>query len=292
MIRDLSLPLAAGEVLGLLGPNGAGKTSLFRVLTGMLPPSAGEIRFDGRPVSHDDPVLRYATGVVFQEPALDPRLSARRNLLLSAALYRVPRGAARLRVARLLERARLGDRAEEPLRRLSGGMRRRVELARALVHEPSLLILDEPTTGLDERAFRRFWSDLKELRGEREVTLLLTTHRGDEAEYCDRLAILDEGRLVACDTPDRLRRAVRGDLVVISTRKAAAVGAVLAERFGLEPQTVDGKLVFRQEAAHEWIPRIVEALPSGSLDAIEMRRTGLAEVFLELTGRELDGARP
>ena len=156
--------------------------------------------------------FRTAIGVVFQEPALDPRLSARENLRLAAGLYRVPRRVAALRIEEQLGRAELASRADEPVSQLSGGMRRRVELVRAMIHEPRFLILDEPTTGLDEGAFRRFWADLLTLRRERGLTLLLTTHRADEAEFCDRLAILDGGRLVACDSPERLRRKVKGDL--------------------------------------------------------------------------------
>jgi ABC-2 type transport system ATP-binding protein len=283
------LKVRHGEIVGLLGPNGAGKTTAFRVLTGLLTPESGELRFDEQPMTAGDRRFRTAIGVVFQEPALDPRLSARENLMLAAGLYRVPRRAAAQRIAGLLGRADLESRAGEPVANLSGGMRRRVELARALIHEPAFLILDEPTTGLDEGAFRRFWADLLALRRERELTLLLTTHRADEAEYCDRLAILDGGRLVACDTPEQLRRQVQGDLLILEAEAPQRVADTLTERLGLEPHLLEDKVLLRRDDAHRLIPRIVEALPPGLLHAISLRRTGLGEVFLELTGHELDG---
>jgi ABC-2 type transport system ATP-binding protein len=215
-------------------------------------------------------------------------LTARQNLMLAARLYGVRRRSARARIDEWLERVDLGGRADETLSRLSGGMRRRIELVRALIHEPELLILDEPTTGLDEGAFRRIWSDLLEMRRRRGLTMLLTTHRADEAEYCDRIGILDRGRLVACDTPDRLRARVRGDLLVIEAEDPPLVVTVLHQRFGVEARAADGKVVLHRERAHELIPRIVEALPEGALHSISMRHTGLGEVFLELTGHELD----
>jgi ABC-2 type transport system ATP-binding protein len=289
VLRGLSLEIRQGEVVGLLGPNGAGKTTAFRVLTGLLTPESGELRFDGQPMTPGDRRFRTAIGVVFQEPALDPRLSARENLRLAAGLYRVPRRDAARRIEEQLERAELASRADEPVSRLSGGMRRRVELARALIHEPRFLILDEPTTGLDEGAFRRFWTDLLTLRRERGLTLLLTTHRADEAEYCDRLAILDGGRLVACDSPERLRRKVKGDLLILDAEDPPRVAQTLADRLGLEPHLLEDKVLLRRDEAHTLIPRIVEALPPGLLHGISLRRTGLGEVFLELTGHELDG---
>ncbi len=245
---------------------------------------------EGKPVQPGERALRERVGVVFQEPALDRRLTARENLSLAARLYGIPRRRARDRIRGLLEQAELADRADEPVSCLSGGMRRRIELARAMVHEPSILILDEPTTGLDEGAFRKTWDRLMDLRRDRDLTLLLTTHRPDEAERCDRLAILDRGRIVACDTPDALRQRVRGDLVVMEASEPDRVAAAVKNRFGLEARVLDGKVVLERERGHELIPRLVESIGDGTLHSVSLRRTGLGEVFLELTGHELADA--
>jgi len=296
VLRDVSFDLHAGEVLGILGPNGAGKTTLFQVLCGLVAPSGGRIALDGRAIAPGARELRVASGIVFQSPALDPRLGARQNLALAAALHGVGRAEIRRRSREWLERIDLAQRADEPVSRLSGGMRRRVEIVRALMHEPELLVLDEPTTGLDEAAFRRVWRDLLDLRDRRGLSLLLTTHRAEEAERCDRIAILDHGRFVACDTPESLRSAVRGDLLVLEAQNPEASAALLRERLGLEPRLADGRLTLRRERAHELVPRVVECLPAGELRSIGVRHTGLGEVFLELTGHELDAdtasARP
>jgi ABC-2 type transport system ATP-binding protein len=288
VLRGLGFELRPGEVVGLLGRNGAGKTTLFQVLCGLLDPGSGTFALDGQPIAPGHRAFRSRCGVVFQEPALDPRLTARQNLALAAGLYGVARRDVRRRIEDLLERVHLTDRGDEPVSRLSGGMRRRVELARALIHEPELLILDEPTTGLDEAAFRRIWTDLLELRDRRGLTMLLTTHRADEAEHCDRIGVLDGGRLIAFDTPARLRARVRGDLLVIETDDPDPVIETLRRRFEVEAHRADGRVVLHREHAHELIPRVVEALPEGALRSISMRRTGLGEVFLELTGHDLD----
>lgn len=288
VLRGLGFELRPGEVVGLLGRNGAGKTTLFQVLCGLLDPDSGEFALDGRPIAPGDREFRSRCGVVFQEPALDPRLTARQNLALAAGLYGVGRRDAPGRIEELLERVQLADRGDEPVSRLSGGMRRRVELVRALIHEPELLVLDEPTTGLDEAAFRRIWADLLELRDRKGISMLLTTHRADEAEHCDRIGILDGGRLIAFDTPTQLRARVRGDLLVIETDDPEPVIETLRERFDVQAHRADGRVVLHRERAHELIPRIVEALPEGALRSISMRHTGLGEVFLELTGHELE----
>ena len=292
VLDGVSFGIARGEIFGLLGPNGAGKTTLFHVLTGTLAPSSGRIALEGIPLPPGDRSFRARAGVVFQEPALDLRLTARENLFLAARLYGVSRGAARDRIERLLDEAELAGRADEPTSRLSGGMRRKVEIARALVHDPSVLILDEPTTGLDEGAFRATWDRLLALRRGRGLTLLLTTHRPEEAERCDRLAVIDGGRVVACDTPDRLRERLRGDLLVIEAADPDAVARTVEERFGVAARVLEGKVVLERERAHEWIPRLVEAFPGGTLRSVSLRRSGLGEVFLELTGHGLDRDPP
>jgi ABC-2 type transport system ATP-binding protein len=289
VLKGISFEIRRGEIFGFLGPNGAGKTTLFRVLTGLLEARSGSIELEGRRLRTVDAEFRLGAGVVFQEPALDPQLTARENLMLAARLYGVARAAARARVGELLGRVGLEDRADEPVAHLSGGMRRRVELVRALVHEPRLLILDEPTAGLDQRAFRDIWEHLLALRSARGLTLVLNTHNPEEAERCDRLAILDAGRIVACDTPDRLRSRVRGDLVVLEVEDPPALAGAIEERFGIATRVLDGRVVLEKDRAHELIPRLVEAFPDRTLRSVGLRRAGLGEVFLGLTGHELVG---
>jgi ABC-2 type transport system ATP-binding protein len=287
VLAGLTFGVGRGEAFGLLGPNGAGKTTAFHVITGLLPPDSGVVALDGVEMAAGDRRLRRECGVVFQQPALDPRLGSRMNLLLAARLYGVPSSEARRRVDAALDEAGFADRANDPVKTFSGGMRRRVEIARALLHEPSILILDEPTTGLDERAYRATWETLDRLRRDRGLTLVVTTHRPDEAERCDRLAILDGGRVVACDRPDALRSTVRGDLIVIETDDPESAAAALRGTLGEDVRVLDGRVVLERESAHAWVPRIVEALPDGTIRAISVRTAGLGEVFLELTGHEL-----
>ena len=287
VLDGISFGVTRGEAFGLLGPNGAGKTTAFHVLTGLLPPDGGTVALDGIEMPAGDRRLRRECGVVFQQPALDPRLGSRTNLLLAARLYGVPTSEARRRVDAALAEAGFADRADDPVRTFSGGMRRRVEIARALLHEPSILVLDEPTTGLDERAYRATWETLDRLRKERGMTIVVTTHRPDEAERCDRLAILDGGRVVASDTPAALRATVRGDLIVLEADDPESAASTLRGSLGDDVRVLEGRIVLERESAHTWVPRIVEALPDGTLKSISVRTAGLGEVFLELTGHEL-----
>ena len=291
VLDGLSFEIQRGEVFGFLGPNGAGKTTTFQLLTGLLTAQSGELRLEGRKVVLGDRRLRLKLGVVFQSPSLDQKLTARENLALGAALYAVPRKAARERVARLLDFAELSDRADEPVQRFSGGMRRRLELARALVHSPEILILDEPTSGLDEASFQRAWARLARLREEEGLTVLVTTHRPEEAERCQRLLVLHRGRAAACDSVEGLRGRVSGDVVTVDLGdglEPADAVRTLQEKLGLEARPGDRSVTIEHERGHEWIPRIVEAFPQGSLRAVNLRRPSLADVFLTLTGRALE----
>ncbi len=287
VLQGLSLRVQRGEIYGLLGPNGSGKSTTFRVLTGMLRPDAGEILLDGEAVEAGGRKLRQRLGVVFQAGSLDSRLTARENLLLSAGLNGIPQATAVQRTRELLAFTALEARADHPVLQYSGGMRRRLELARALLHEPSLLLMDEPTTGLDERFFREVWQRIETLRAERGLTVLLTTHRAEEAERCDRVAVIDDGRVVAEDTPARLQQRVSGDVLSLQARDPEELCATLAARLNLAARIVDGKVVLEHERGHELIPRVIEALPVGRVDSLSMHRPTLSDVFVKLTGRSL-----
>jgi ABC-2 type transport system ATP-binding protein len=289
VLRDVSLEVHAGEILGLLGPNGAGKSTLFAILAGLLSPGAGLFLLDGREIAPGARALRAAAGIVFQEPGLDGKLTARENLRLAASLHGVAAHEREGRIATLLEEAGLAERAREPVERLSGGLRRRLELSRALVHSPPLLVMDEPTTGLDTASFRSFWARVERLRREEGTTVILTTHRPDEAERCDRLAILAGKTVVACDTPDRLRARVSGDVVVVDADDPEEVAAEITARLGIPATAREGSVHVEREGGHALVPRIVEAFPRGRLRAVSVRRPTLADAYLVMTGERLEG---
>jgi ABC-2 type transport system ATP-binding protein len=286
-LDGVSFEVRPGEVFGFLGPNGAGKSTLFSILAGLLLPSSGRLLLDGRPLDPASRALRARMGVVFQEPSLDAKLTAEENLRLGAALFRVPRAEARRRVAELLAAAGLSDRAREPVGRFSGGMRRRLEIARAVVHRPEVLLLDEPTTGLDALAFRRTWDALRGAAGPSGATVVLTTHRPDEAARCDRLAILSRGRVVAVETPASLLTRVRGDVVVVEAPDAAALAEEIARRLGLPARATGDTVSIERERGHELVPRLVEAFPPGRFRSVSVRRPDLADAFLHVAGEGL-----
>jgi len=287
VLNGVAFGLQRGEMLGLLGPNGCGKSTTLRVLTGLLVPDAGEVRLLGERVTPGGRALRRQMGVVFQAPSLDPRLSVRENLQLTAALWRLARPVAERRIAEALELAQLAERAHSPVKDLSGGMKRRLELARALLHEPALLLLDEPTSGLDEASFRRTWQRISGLRQERQLSVLLTTHRAEEAALCDRVAVLDAGRVVALDTPEALIARVAGDVISLEVDDPDATLARIARSFQLPARIANGRVLIERERGHELIPRLVEALPAGSVRSLSMHRPTLADVFVKLTGHSL-----
>ena len=287
VIKGLSFKVSEGEVFGLIGPNGSGKSSTFSVLTGLLSPQAGSILLRGKQVTGGSQSLRRELGVVFQNPSLDPHMSARENLELSARLYRVPRAESLARIQELLRFADLVDRADERVSTFSGGMKPRLELARSLIHEPKILLMDEPTTGLDEAAFQRTWKRLLRLRDERGVSILLSTHRPEEAAFCDRIAFINDGGLVACDTPKALQEQVSGDRLLIQCQNPEPSRVQLETILSLQCEIVDGGLSLHCDEGHTLIPRIVEALPEGEIRSAQLLRPNLGDVFLKLTGQNL-----
>ncbi len=288
VLRDVSLSVNPGEIVGVLGPNGAGKSTLFAILAGLLPAGAGAVELDGRPLARGARALRAASGFVFQASGLDGKLSAAENLRLAAALRRVPRRAARARIEELLAGAGLAGRAREPVERLSGGMRRRVELCAALVHAPALLVMDEPTTGLDAAAFRAFWAEVEARRRIAGLTVVVATHRPEEAERCDRLVVLAGGQVVADEPPAALRARVPGEVVVIEADAPEEIAGALSRRLGLAARVRADGVHVEREAAHALVPRVVEAFPPGRLRAVSIRRPTLADAYLAVTGASLE----
>jgi ABC-2 type transport system ATP-binding protein len=292
-LDDVSFSVAPGEIFGLLGPNGAGKTTAFRLLSGLLPPDAGTFTFNGRPVQPVNPAYRRHLGVVFQDPSLDLKLTGRENLSLGAALFGLPHRHARSRIAEALELMNLGPRADEPVSRYSGGMRRRLEIARVLLHDPDLLLLDEPGRGVDPEALRRIWDQIETLRVRRGLSVIVTTHQPDEAERCQRIAVLNAGRTVATGSPDDLRARVSGDVVSIDADAPEEIASVIGSRLSLTPRIVDGRVCVESPRGHELVPRVVELFPPGRLRSVATARPTLADVFAQVTGRGLtDEVRP
>jgi ABC-2 type transport system ATP-binding protein len=289
-VDGLSFDAARGDVLGFLGPNGAGKTTTFKLLSGLLPPDAGRLVLDGREVPHGSRELRVRMGVVFQHPSVDPNLTGRDNLTMGAQLYGLSRSETRERVAWGLALAELVDRADERVDRYSGGMRRRLELARVLLHRPELVLMDEPTQGLDVAAARRFWAQLLEIRRREGLTILLTTHAPDEAERCDRIVVLDKGKAIAEGEPSALRAQVGGDVITIEVDEPEAFAEELRKKLELAAQVADGRVVVEHPRAHELVPRVVEAFPDGRIKSLSMRAASIGDVFLRLTGKTIDGA--
>jgi ABC-2 type transport system ATP-binding protein len=287
-VDGLTLDIARGETFGFLGPNGAGKSTTFHLLTGLLAPDAGQIFIEGREAPPTDPRMRQRLGVVFQEPSLDDKLTGLENLRLGAALYGITGRAAAAKIDHMLKVVDLTDRAREPVERYSGGMRRRLEIARVLLSDPEILVMDEPARGIDAATQRRIWQQLDELKQKRRLTILLTTHQPDEAEHCDRLAVLDAGKVIACDTVDALKKQVGGDVITIEAERPDEVMATLASLTAVPPRLTDaGVIVIEAPQGHALIPRIVEQFAPGRLTTVGLRRPTLGDVFVKLTGHGL-----
>ncbi|MEO7993229.1 MAG: ABC transporter ATP-binding protein [bacterium] len=280
-VRDVSFDVRPGEFFGLLGPNGAGKTTTIKILSTLLLPTSGKASIAGFDVTQAPDEVRRRIGIIFQDPSLDDRLTAEENLRFHAALYGVPPSAAAERIPFLLDLMGLTDRAKSATRGFSGGMKRRLEVARALLHVPSILILDEPTTGLDPQSRRAFWEIIRNIRAAREVSVLLTTHYMEEAEVCDRIAIVDEGRIIALDTPAKLKSQVGGHAILLTLTD----GPVPTFAYPAE-QTAESKWRVTVPDAEEALPALVAGLGS-RITSLDIQRPSLDDVFIALTGKGL-----
>ena len=289
-LDGLTLSVDAGEIFGILGPNGSGKTTLFRILSTLIPTAPGRACIVGRDVATDRDGVRRSIGVVFQSPSLDKQLTAQENLTHHGHLYGLRGADLRRRVADALASVSLGGRAGERVGSFSGGMRRRVELAKGLLHRPRVLLMDEPSTGLDPAARIDLWRQLRAVAAA-GVTVLLTTHLMEEAEHCTRLAVMAEGKLLACDTPAALKQRIGGDVITIVTPDPAALRAALRDNLAVDAQDVDvdagpgagGVVRLERDRGHEWVPRVIEAAP-GLVDSIAVGKPTLEDVFMHLTG--------
>ena len=286
-LDDLSFGVAAGELFGLLGPNGGGKTTLFRVLSTLVPLQEGGAAVCGRDVRTEPDAVRGVLGVTFQSPSLDAKLTVRENLTHHGHLYGLRGRGLRDRVARVTDRLGVADRLGDLCGGLSGGLKRRAEIAKGLLHDPRVLLLDEPSTGLDPTARSALWDLLRDLQREDGVTALVTTHLMEEAERCDRLAILDAGALVAEGEPDALRAAVGGDVLTLSTADPEGLANAVRGRFDLSPTVLDGRVRVEAPAGHEALRDVMAAF-GDRVDQVTLGKPTLGDVFTARTGKRFD----
>ena len=282
-LSELSFDVPANRIFGLLGPNGSGKSTLFRLISTLVPVQSGSIQLLGMDVMAERNRVRESLGVVFQSPSLDRKLTVRENMECQAALYGISGQKRADRIEALAKLMGISDRLNERCERLSGGLKRRAELAKGLLHQPRVLILDEPSTGLDPTARLDLWRALVELRDRWETSVLLTTHLLEEADKCDCLAILDNGKLVALDSPDNLRRATGETVISVMTDEPELVAGVLKSRFGWDPKTLDHQVRVVIDDPGIAIADILQTLAGNSL-SITIGRPGLEDVFIRKTG--------
>lgn len=282
-LKDVSFSVQAGEIFGLLGPNGGGKTTLFKILSTLLQASQGTARIFGKDIKVEPHEVRRSLGIAFQSPSLDKKLTAEENLLHQGHLYGLRGPELKTRIAEMLGRVGLEGKGRAIVETLSGGTRRRVELAKTLLHRPRLLIMDEPSTGLDPGARKDFWDYLQLLRGKEGITILLTTHLLEEAAGCDRLAILDQGQVVAMGTPNQLTSEIGGDMITVHARDPKALLLEIQKRFGTTPSLLNGTIRVERHDGHQFIPQLVEAFP-GQIDAVTLGKPTLEDVFIRRTG--------
>jgi ABC-2 type transport system ATP-binding protein len=288
-VSGVTFEVGEGELFGFLGPNGAGKTTTINMLCTLLRPSRGSATVNGFDIVRQRSAVRRSIGLVFQQTTLDEYLTAEQNLLFHAYAYGVPADLRRSRIEELLRMVELWDRRKASARTFSGGMKRRLEIARGLLHHPRVLFLDEPTIGLDPQTRRHIWNYLARVREQERITLFLTTQYLDEAEGCDRIAIIDRGAIVALDTPDALKRRVGGDLVTIGVADPTAAVAEISSRYGFEASSRDGTVRFHVPEGDRFLPAFVQTFPLPLL-SISLERPTLDDVFITLTGHEIRDA--
>src|SRR5438132_7082031 len=282
-LNGVSFDVRPAELFGLLGPNGSGKTTLFRILSTLMIPVAGRALILGFDAAREPNNLRRHIGVVFQAQSIDVKLTAAENLRHQGHLYGLHGSALKSRIREMLARVGLADRAREKAETFSGGMQRRLELAKGLLHHPSVLLLDEPTTGLDPGARRDLWQYLQILRDEEKVTVIVTTHLMEEAEHCDCLAILNEGKLVALGTPVELKHEIGGDVILHDAHDPESLAQRMEARFHVHAQVLGGKVRIERENGHRFITDVVEGFP-GEIEAISVSKPTLEDVFIHRTG--------
>lgn len=285
-VDKVSFKVKEGEIFGFLGPNGAGKTTTINMLCTLLKPTSGKATVNGYDVVKQQAEVRHSIGLVFQESTLDEYLTAEQNLRFHAYAYKVPAVEREKRIDELLELVELSDRRKSKVSTFSGGMKRRLELVRGLLHRPKVLFLDEPTQGLDPQNRNHIWEHIHNLRHENNLTIFLTTHYMDEAENCDRITVIDNGQIIALDTPDKLKDSIGGDHVTLKAEDNNAAALELKEKFGISPVINNDEIVFNIDRGDKFLPKLIGQFDS-RLISINVHRPTLDDVFLKLTGRAI-----
>jgi len=285
-VNDISFNVARGEIFGLLGPNGAGKTTTINMLCTLTKPTSGRATIAGFDVVREQSQVRQSIGLVFQDPSLDERLSGLQNLRFHGLVYNLPASVREPRIKEVLTMVELWDRRNNQVRTYSGGMKRRLELARGLLHCPKVLFLDEPTLGLDPQTRNRIWEYILELRQREGTTIFLTTHYMDESENADRIAIIDHGKLVAMDTPEGLKKLVGKDIISVKTDDDNRAADEIRSRYRIETRRDSDGLTFEVASGEEFLPTFIKEFGTKIL-SVSLRRPSLDDVFLKLTGREI-----
>jgi ABC-2 type transport system ATP-binding protein len=284
-VDGISFDVQKGEIFGFLGPNGAGKSTTIGILATLIEPTSGEARINNYNVMKNRNDVRKSIGLVFQDPSLDDRLTAEENLRFHARLYEVPAADYKKRAEEVLDLVELKDRRNDIVRTFSGGMKRRLEIARGLIHYPAVLFLDEPTIGLDPQTRAHLWEYILKLKKEKEMTIFMTTHYMNEAEYCDRIAVIDRGKIVAEGTPAELKKKIGGDIIRMKSAEKEKLEKELKEKYNLAIKEGEGGFIQIEVAnAETFMPRLFNELDS-KIESIELRRPTLDDVFLSLTGR-------
>jgi ABC-2 type transport system ATP-binding protein len=283
-LDNVSFNVPQGSIFGLLGPNGGGKTTLFRILSTLLIPSSGTVRVFGLDVATQPQEVRRRIGVVFQSHSLDVKLTAVENLWHQGHLYGLRGPALDERISYVLTRLGMADRRNDLVETLSGGQRRRVELGKGFLHKPGLILLDEPTTGLDPGVRIEFWEYLDLLRSRDGTTILVTTHLLEEAEKCDQLVILNSGEMVASGSPETLKQAIGAEVILVEARRPDHLRDLLRQKFAVNASVFGQKLRFEHQRGHDFVPELMEAFP-GEINSVTVGKPTLEDVFISRTGR-------
>ncbi len=285
-VKDISFTIKEGEIFGLLGPNGAGKSTTIKMLVTLLKSSGGTAKINGFDIDRENKKVRKSVGIIFQDPSLDERLTAWENLYFHSKLYHIPSSRIKDCINNALELVDLTSRKDDLVMNFSGGMKRRLEIARGVIHSPKILFLDEPTIGLDPQTRKHIWQYLEGLRKTNRLTMLLTTHYMEEAEISDRIAIIDHGEIIALDTPENLKKNLKKDFLLIKSDNNEKFSALIKKHFKIEPEMENGVIRLAVEDGKTFLPLLFRQF-AGYITSVDIKKPGLEDVFIKLTGRKI-----